>query len=83
MSEHLWMRENLAEYVAGCLDAEERERAERHLATCAECTAAMAKWQKMDQKIDRLFADERPRPGLEDRLIQSLRTVRGAASGCR
>ena len=34
--------ENLSDYVAGCLDAEEFERAERDLAECAECTAESA-----------------------------------------
>ncbi len=76
MSEHLWLRENLSDYVAGCLDAEEFERAERHLAECAECTAEVDRWLAMDEQIDRLFVGARPRPGLEDRLIQSLRTAK-------
>jgi hypothetical protein len=75
MLDHAWTQENLAAFVAGGLDAAEDERLERHVAECAECTAALTKAQLLDRGLDALFAAGRPGPALEDRMVQSLRTV--------
>ena len=76
MSEHAWAAENLSDYVAGMMDAVESQRLSRHLAECAECTAALGQWQRLDESIAQLFADARPAPGTPDRVIQGLRTAR-------
>ncbi len=75
MSDHAWTQENLAAFVAGGLDPAEDERVERHIAECAECAAALTKARLLDHGLDALFAAGRPGPALEDRMVQSLRTV--------
>jgi hypothetical protein len=73
MSEHAWTQENIAAFVAGGLDAAESERLEEHAAACAECAAALRSARSLDDGLDGLFADRRPGPALEDRMIRSLR----------
>jgi hypothetical protein len=73
MSEHTWVLENLAGYVAGGLDAEEREQLKEHLDECADCARTFAEVRAADRKLDGLFADVRPNPAMEDRSIQMLR----------
>jgi hypothetical protein len=75
MSDHAWTQENLAAFVAGGLEAAEDERLERHAAECAECAAALRQARLLDRGLDSLFAAGRPGPALEDRMVQSLRTV--------
>jgi hypothetical protein len=75
MSDHAWTQENLAAFVAGGLDAAEDERLERHTAECTECAAALRQARLLDRGLDTLFAAGRPGPALEDRMVQSLRTV--------
>src|SRR5262245_14394314 len=76
MSEHTWILDNLPTYTAGGLDPDERGRFENHLAACPNCARALEQSQKLDQKLETLFAGIRPQPGLEDRVIQSLRKAR-------
>jgi hypothetical protein len=73
MSEHAWVRENVASYLAGGLEPAERDRLERHAASCEPCAGALAEERDLDRTMDTLFAAVRPEPALEDRLIQSLR----------
>jgi glycine cleavage system regulatory protein len=73
MSEHAWVLENLAAYLADGLDAAERERLEQHAAACEACARALAEARNIDANLEALFANARPNPGLEDRLIQALR----------
>jgi anti-sigma factor RsiW len=73
MSEHTWVLENLAGYVVGGLDAEEREQLQEHLDSCADCARALAEVRAADRKLDGLFAGVRPNPALEDQSIQMLR----------
>ena len=77
MSEHAWTQDNLAAHVAGGLDAAERERLERHLADCFDCTSALENARAADRRLLALFKGVQPGPALEDRLIRSLR--QGAA----
>jgi hypothetical protein len=79
MSDHAWVLQNIASYVAGGLDAAERERLERHAAECASCAQAWAEGRDLDHTLAALFADVRPKPELEDRMIQSLRQGRSRA----
>jgi hypothetical protein len=73
MSEHAWVHDNLAAYVAGGLDAAEGERVEGHAAACETCAAALRDARAFDHRLDALFAAARPAPALEDRVIQALR----------
>jgi hypothetical protein len=73
MSDHAWVLENLASFVAGGLDPEEREQLEGHTAGCPACARALAEAWALDTRLDALFAGERPSSALEDRSIQRLR----------
>src|SRR5581483_250578 len=73
MSEHQWVQENLAAYVADGLDTAERERVELHVTTCPGCARALNDARLLDGKLGQLFAPDQPAPALEDALIQRLR----------
>jgi hypothetical protein len=73
MSEHAWVQENLATYVAGGMPAEERELLEEHVAECSPCAGALEQLRSVDRRLETLFASVRPNPALEDRSIQLLR----------
>jgi hypothetical protein len=73
MSDHIWVLENAEAYVADGLEAAERRRVEKHAASCGDCRRAIDEARAVDDKLDTLFADVRPNPALEDRLIQALR----------
>jgi hypothetical protein len=76
MSDHAWCREQIEAYVLGGLTAEETERLENHVRDCADCAAALADARRIDGDLGGLFADARTDPGLEDRAIGTIRTVR-------
>ncbi len=73
MSDHTWILENLAAYLADGLEPAERERLEQHLNECAECAATLAHLRALDTEMTNLFAETRPNPTLEDRVVQTLR----------
>lgn len=73
MSEHAWVLEHIASYAAGGLDAAECERLEQHVAACQPCAQALHEARTLEQQLESLFAEERPEPSLEDRMIQALR----------
>src|SRR5262249_47762690 len=75
MSEHAWVLENIAGYVAGGLEETERERLEHHVADCEPCAQELGEAREIDSRMDGLFARIRPSAALEDRLIRSLRTA--------
>ncbi len=75
MSEHTWVLESIAAYSAGGLQSAERERVERHAAGCDECGRSLAEHRGMEETMETLFADVRPAPGLESRVIEKLRTA--------
>src|SRR5262249_32652977 len=75
MSEHAWVIDNLAAYVAGGLDAEECERVDVHVASCEPCAAALQDARAFDNGMEALFAPTRPAPALEDRIIQVFRAT--------
>ncbi|MFO0825862.1 MAG: DUF4349 domain-containing protein [Gemmataceae bacterium] len=78
MSEHAWVDEHVAAYVAGGLTAQEAERLEAHVATCSECEDAVTATRELDRELNRLFVDVRPSPQLEDVVVNRLR-AEGAA----
>ena len=73
MSEHDWVQEHIASFHAGGLESDERDRLEKHVASCAECRAGLDELRSLDHKIGSLFATVRPNAAIEDRMIQSLR----------
>jgi hypothetical protein len=73
MVDHAWIHDNIAGYLADGLEPAERADFERHTAECGTCAQAVADARAVDRKLAALFADVRPRPGLEDRTIQRLR----------
>lgn len=80
MSKHTWVLEHIASYLAGGLDADERERLRDHTAGCADCAQALKEAQAMDTALENLFVASRPSATMEDRLIQRLRNSRPASS---
>jgi hypothetical protein len=74
MSDHAWILEHVAAYLAGGLEPAERERFEQHTANCVPCAASMSDARAMDRALSGLFAEARPSATLEDRVIQKLRT---------
>jgi hypothetical protein len=75
MSEHAWVLENVASFVAGGLDEAERERLVQHVRSCEECARAMRESTKVDETLQELFAPVRPGAALEDRLIRGWRST--------
>lgn len=60
-------------YLAGGLEAAERERVDTHIAACPECGAAMVDAKSMDDSLHTLFDKISPDHGFEDRLIAQFR----------
>jgi hypothetical protein len=73
MSDHVWVQENIATYVADGLTAAEQERVELHAASCKACAQALAESRSLEQMMKNVFASARPNAGLEDRAIKTLR----------
>ncbi|MBL8795212.1 MAG: DUF4349 domain-containing protein [Planctomycetia bacterium] len=76
MADHAWTQESLATYCAGGLEPAERLELEEHVAGCLDCSQALDDARRLDEQLTSLFADARPRPGLEDRMITRLRNVK-------
>lgn len=72
-ADHEWARELIAAHLAGGLNAEERARMEAHVASCAECIAEVNEASRFERGLETAFAPIRPAPGLEERVIRSLR----------
>ena len=62
MSEHPWIQENLAAYLAGGLDATETSRLEQHVAGCKR-----ACWKKLGMSINRCAVRGLGEPGRRPR----------------
>ncbi len=73
MSEHAWVLENVATWLADGLDTADRERLERHVDACPQCAEAVQQTRSFDDAMRGLFADVQPNPALKDRMIQALR----------
>jgi glycine cleavage system regulatory protein len=71
--DHGWVREHLATYLAGGLPEEERARFEAHIGGCGPCLEDLQDAQSTEKSLGNLFAGDQPGPGLEDRVIRSLR----------
>jgi hypothetical protein len=73
MSIHIWVRRNLAAYIAGGLDATERARLERHVSRCTECARVLEEARSRDSALAALFAEGHPGLALENDMIHRLR----------
>jgi hypothetical protein len=73
MTEHALAQEQIASYLADGLDAAERGDFEAHMAACPECARSLEEARAVDARLNALFIGERPRAGLEDRMIRGLR----------
>lgn len=74
MTEHAWIHEQIAAFLADGLDAAENERFRTHVRECGECAAAVEAARAFDAGLANLFASARPGPMLEDRTVRALRT---------
>ncbi|HEU4339146.1 MAG TPA: DUF4349 domain-containing protein [Planctomycetota bacterium] len=72
-TDHAWVRENVATYLAGGLPEDERARFESHVGGCGSCLEDLQDAQGAERSLASVFQGDRPDPGLEDRVIQSLR----------
>ena len=72
-ADHEWAKEQIAAHLAGGLSADERARLEAHAASCAECIAELDAARRFERGLETAFAPIRPQPGLEDRILRSLR----------
>lgn len=73
MSDHVWVEEHVAAYLAGGLSPEETARLESHVRDCAACSTALDDARNFDRDMTSLFAGVRPGPELEDRAVGRLR----------
>lgn len=72
-NDHVWTNGNVAVYLAGGLPDDERVRFESHVSSCGKCLEELQDAQAAEVKLAELFKDDRPKPGLEDRVIQAVR----------
>lgn len=80
MSDHVWVQERAAAYLAGGLDAQEAERLEAHARDCPACGTVLADARRLDGGLSALFAGAHPDAGLEDRTVARLRTPASPAA---
>lgn len=73
MSEHL-DEQTLNLFLDGALDAAERQRAELHLAVCADCRVALADWHALFAALDALAPAVAPAraPAFTDGVLRRL-----------
>lgn len=65
----------LAEYLDDALPLVERQGIEAHLASCADCAAALRSLRSTTELLGRLPREPMPRP-LKERLLEALRSLR-------
>jgi hypothetical protein len=65
-------RELAAELALGITDGEERARALRHLAECAECRKAVEEYSAVTDELLTLAPAQQPPPGFESRVLERL-----------
>lgn len=74
MTDHVWVQEHVAAYLAGGLDAQEAERLEAHARECSVCEQTLVEARQLDAGLRALFADAQPDLALTDRVVARLRT---------
>ena len=71
--DHEWARDLVPVHLTGGLATEEQSRFDAHAENCAECIADIESLRRFDSSMQEVFAPVRPQPGLEERVIRSLR----------
>jgi anti-sigma-K factor RskA len=72
------LHELAAPYALDALDADERERFERHLAECERCSAQLADLQEAVAALAFAVEGPEPSPSLRGRILESARAEDGA-----
>src|SRR4051794_12323026 len=72
-SPHAWIHENLAAYLAGALDAAERERFDAHINACVDCFDAFTEARDADRTLQRTLGTLVPDTKLEEHLVTAFR----------
>jgi anti-sigma factor RsiW len=75
-NDHAEIREQLALFVAGALDADDESRIALHLATCADCSVELERWQVITGGLRRL-----PTPQAPAALFERTRAMAAAQLG--
>src|SRR6185503_428335 len=63
-TDHAWVRENVATYLAGGLPEDERARFEAHVGGCGSCLEDLQDAQGAERSLAAVFQGDRPDPGL-------------------
>ena len=74
-SDHEALREALAPYAFGTLDASAAAMVETHLAGCPECTAAVADYQAVVRALPLVLPLSQPPAGARERLLARARSL--------
>src|SRR5258708_12180243 len=74
MDEHQQYQESLTLHALDTPDAMEARALERHLATCAECRAALAEWRDATGLLAHAATPEGPRGELRGRILGGARS---------
>jgi hypothetical protein len=81
--EHAEFEERVAEYLTGGLSPIERAGMEAHAAVCGACAATLQEAMDADRRVERLFVDQRPDAGFEDRIVRKFRLSKGRGMSLR
>ncbi len=73
-NEHVRTREQMAARLAGGISGEELARFQEHVMSCAECGTVWEEIREVEGKLTGMFESARADEGLEDRVIQRLRS---------
>lgn len=72
--DHAAFREQIAAALADGLTAAERSAFDTHAQSCDPCRAELEAMRQSEERMNAMFASAHPVAGLEDRIIQRLRT---------
>ncbi len=72
-SDHAWVHDNLAAYLAGGLDPAERARLDDHINGCPDCFDAFTEGRDADRGVSRALSGLTPGEGFHERLMAGFR----------
>src|SRR5713101_2654988 len=73
MDDHQQYQESLALHALDALDAAEARSLEAHLATCAECRAALIEWRDATGLLSHAATPAAPSDGLRAQILTAAR----------
>lgn len=68
---HRWMQDHMSKYLDGDLDERDRERAERHIHECPECSELLASLRNLLGALREVRG--RARPEVADAVLTGVR----------